>query len=160
LSENERSLLAAKLDLPVTPEDYVARQPITSEPAPASRVAGNDSPPGRANASPLDPSADLPVELARRIAAYLKEKSAIQDTIAAKVRAQSAGGDSARIVDEFTRVNAAHIAGLVRERDAIRAELSRFVSQHAGATGNAALDQILRAFAADVQQLAPPPVDG
>lgn len=100
-----------------------------------------------------DQSPALPPELTRRIAAYLKEKSAVQDAIAAQVRAQPAGADPARTVDAFTKANAARIAELLRERDAIRSELGRFVSQHGQATGNAALDAILRAFAADVQQL-------
>jgi hypothetical protein len=107
-----------------------------------------------------DQSPALPPELAERIAAYLREKSAVQDAIAAQVRAQPAGADPARTVDAFTQAHATRIAELLRERDAIRRELGRFVSQHGQASGNAALDAILRAFAADVQQLNTTPRSG
>jgi hypothetical protein len=107
-----------------------------------------------------DQSPALPPKLAERIAAYLREKSAVQDAIAAQVRAQPAGADPARTVDAFTQAHATRIAELLRERDAIRRELGRFVSQHGQASGNAALDAILRAFAADVQQLNTTPRSG
>jgi hypothetical protein len=71
----------------------------------------------------LEPSA-LPPSLAGRIAAYEREKSALQGELLAATKVTSPGDDTSRAIDRFNADNSARIAALGREAEAIRGDLA------------------------------------
>jgi hypothetical protein len=71
----------------------------------------------------LEPSA-LPPSLAGRIAAYEREKSALQGELLAATKVTSPGDDTSRAIDRFNADNSARIAALGREAEAIRSDLA------------------------------------
>ncbi len=100
----------------------------------------------------------LPHALVERIAAYQKEKLALQESLAERVKAPAPGAPTREAVEAFERENRVRIAALNETREAIRSELARLAAERkpAGASGNQLLDALAREFAADAAAATQP----
>jgi len=99
-------------------------------------------------------TAFLPASLAARIRAYAQEKTALQGELAALIERRTPGPDTRAAIDDFNRANAARIARLTAEREAIRDELARLAAANTDARAGKSLAALQQEFAADVRQLA------
>lgn len=89
----------------------------------------------------------LPPALAKRIASYLQEKIALQEILAAKIKASASSPDSRQqAIDGFNAEYASRILQLGRDHNAIRDELGQFAGSYQQATGKS-LDALLKEFA-------------
>ena len=98
----------------------------------------------------------LPPTLARQISGYRQEKLALQDALAARIKAQTPGTESRAALEAFNRENAARIASLAQTREAIRDQLSQLASAAPNSAAAGSLNALLKEYADDVQQWEPP----
>ncbi len=97
----------------------------------------------------------LPPTLARKISGYRQEKLALQDALAARIKAQTPGAESRAALEAFNRENAARIASLAQTREAIRDQLSQLASAAPNPAAAGSLNTLLKEYADDVQQWEP-----
>ena len=93
-------------------------------------------------------------ELAARIAAYKKQKSALQDALAVRIKTHEPGADTRQAIAAFDSEHSREMAELNRTRESIRDELASLSSQKSGGASNdRSLDALVREFATGVQGL-------
>ncbi len=104
---------------------------------------------------PAAPSAQsyLPPALAGRITAYQQEKAALQDALAARIKAHAPGTETRQAIDAFNQENAARIAALTTEREAIRGELAKLAAANTDPAAGKSLNTLLRDFAEGMQAM-------
>ena len=102
----------------------------------------------------------LPAALAGRVHAYEQEKAALQGELATLVQQHTPGPDTRQAIDAFNRDNAARIATLSAEREAIRDELARLAAANTDARAGKSLEALQQEFATDLRQLAAHPAGG
>ena len=98
----------------------------------------------------------LPPALAGRVKAYEQEKSALQDTLTARIKEHTPGADTRLAIDAFNQENAARIAALTTEREAIRNELAKLAAANTDPATGKSLNALLKEFAAGIQEMEPP----
>jgi len=101
-------------------------------------------------------SPPVPPALAGRILAYQQAKGALQDALAAKLKAAAPGPDTRRAIDTFKSDNAMRIAALDRMRESIRGELAQLQVAASAPAADQQLDGLLREFATNLRQLEIP----
>jgi len=97
----------------------------------------------------------VPPTLASEISGYRQEKLALQEALAARIKAQPAGADSRAAIDRFNRDYAERIAALTRARESIRDQLSKLASANNDPAAAGPLNALLQDYASDVQVLEP-----
>ena len=102
----------------------------------------------------------LPAALAGRVHAYEQEKAALQDELTVLVKQHTPGPDTRKAIDAFNRDNAARIATLSGEREAIRDELARLAAANTDAQAGKSLEALQQEFATDLRQVAAHPAGG
>ncbi len=104
---------------------------------------------------PAAPSAQsyLPPALAGRITAYQQEKAALQEALAARIKAHAPGADTRQAIDAFNQENAARIAALSTEREAIRSELAKLAAANTDPAAGKSLNTLLKDFAEGMQAM-------
>ncbi len=117
------------------------------------RRGGSDDLAGNPGDAPVPPA------LVRRISAYQQGKGALQDALAAKLKATAPGPDTRRIIDTFNSDNAMRIAALDRMRESIRDDLVQLRVANSPPAADRQLDGLLREFAANIRRLEIPPAD-
>jgi len=117
---------------------------------PAAEMPGG-GPAGTAAAT-RDP---IPSALTGKIASYRQEKLALQDALAARIKAEQPGPDSRAAIDAFNQEYAGRIAALARTRESIRDQLSKLASTNSDPAATGPLNALLKEYAADVQTLEP-----
>ena len=108
-------------------------------------IADADTFSGRSRRARPDRS-ELPAVLAGRIAAYEREKAALQGALSARTGAQPPGEDTRRAIDSFNAENSSRIAALRREAEAIRSDLAGISAAPSGASGEQSVDMLVRQF--------------
>ena len=99
----------------------------------------------------------LPQPIARRIADYQREKDALQDALALKIKNQPDGMDHRRAIDSFNLENSARIASLKQKREDIRTELAQLaVANSSAAGGDKSMDSFLGNLTAEMREIAAP----
>jgi hypothetical protein len=136
-------------------QDLVAREHLEFSGERFEARPNNGSRPAAATSAPAAQSL-LPAALASRVDAYQREKSALQEGLAAQVKAHSPGTDTRQAIDAFNQENAPRIQALAREREAIRDELSRLAAASTDPAAGKSLSALLQEFTADVRQLDAP----
>ncbi len=115
-------------------------------------MGGPPPPPAKAAANRvLQPP--VPPTLASEISGYRQEKLALQEALAARIKAQPAGADSRAAIDTFNRDYAERIAALARSRESIRDQLSQLASANHDPAAAGPLNTLLREYASDVAVL-------
>jgi hypothetical protein len=136
-------------------QDLVAREHLEFSGERFEVRPNNGSRPAPAPSAPAAQSL-LPAALASRVDAYQREKSALQEGLAAQVKAHLPGTDTRQAIDAFNQENAPRIQALAREREAIRDELSRLAAASTDPAAGKSLSALLQEFTADVRQLDAP----
>jgi hypothetical protein len=95
----------------------------------------------------------LPAPLAAHFAAYQREKTALQDDLAARMTAKAGGADARRAIDAFNAENATRIAALNRDAEGIRSELARFAAVNTRPAPDQSVDALVRQFNDRVQEI-------
>ena len=111
---------------------------------------------GFLSASPADSSPDLsalPPVLAARIVAYQRERTDLQAALAAAIKAQQPGDGTRRAIDAFNADNAARIAALSREAEAIRGELAKFAEAKSRPVAGQPVENLVRQFNDSVREI-------
>jgi len=93
-------------------------------------------------------SVRLPAALIQRVTDYLGSKLALQAAWQKEIAKPNQGTDTGDTLKAFQNANRDRIVALMTEREAIRAELTKFVTQTKPRI-DPALDRILRAFDVD-----------
>jgi hypothetical protein len=96
---------------------------------------------------------ELPAALAGRIAAYEREKAALQGALSARTGAQPPGEDTRRAIDSFNAENASRIAALKGEAESIRSDLAGISAAPSQAAGEPSVDMLVRQFNDSVQEI-------
>ncbi len=102
----------------------------------------------------------VPPTLASEISGYRQEKLALQEALAARIKAQPAGADTRPVIDAFNRDFSDRIAALSHTRESIRDQLSRLASTNGDPAAAGSLNALLKEYADDVQGLAPAAAGG
>lgn len=113
------------------------------------------APPTAKTAASRAPQPAVPPNLAGEISGYRQEKLALQEALAARIKAQPAGADSRAVIDAFNRDYAARIAALTRTRESIRDQLAQLASTNNDPAAAGSLNALLKEYASDVQVLEP-----
>ena len=92
-------------------------------------------------------------ELAVRIAAYKKQKSTLQEALAARIKTREPGADTRQAIAAFDSEHAREMAELKRTRESIRDELAALSSQKTGESNDRSLDALVREFATGIHDL-------
>ena len=112
---------------------------------------------GRKLMAAVSSQGNLPQPLVQRMADYQREKDALQDALAAKMKNQPHGTDSRRAIDSFNTENAVQIARLKKEREALRTELAQLaVGPPSSAGVQDSMDSFLGELAAGLRNTVPP----
>jgi hypothetical protein len=95
----------------------------------------------------------LPPALSRRIAAYQREKAALQIALTERIRDRLPGPDTLHAIDRFNAEYARSIAELGRMRESIRSDLAQLGATDSAPAAGEPLDVLRREFAADIRRL-------
>jgi hypothetical protein len=98
-------------------------------------------------------TATLPAALAGHIASYQRERSALQDALATKIKAQAIGGHTQQAIDAFNAENSARIAALNRDAEGIRSELAGFAAQGRQPADGQSAENLVRQFNDSVKEI-------
>jgi hypothetical protein len=133
--------------------EYLGTESDRSEsPSETTLIAG----PGVLSARPVGGGPDmsaLPERLKGRIVAYQKERTALQDTLAAKMKARAPGEDTLRAIDAFNSENSARIASLDRDSESIRGELAQLAASSSQPAGGHLVETLVRQFNESVKEI-------
>ncbi len=95
----------------------------------------------------------LPPALSRRIAAYQRDKAALQTALTERIRDRLPGPDTLHAIDRFNAENAGSIAELGRMRESIRSDLAQLGATDSAPAAGEQLDVLRREFAVDIRRL-------
>jgi hypothetical protein len=95
----------------------------------------------------------VPPELTTRIAEYKKQKSALQEALAARIKTREPGSETRQAIAAFDSEHAREMTELNRMRESIRDELAALSSRKNGEPNDRSLDALVREFAAGVHDL-------
>jgi hypothetical protein len=95
----------------------------------------------------------LPAPLAARIASYEAEKTALQGSLAARIKAQGTGADARQAIDAFNAEHSARIEALNRDAEGIRSELASLAAAAPGPNSGQSVDALVRQFNEGVQEI-------
>jgi len=113
--------------------------------------------PDREAAASREPSqSSLTPALTRQIAGYQQEKFALQEALAARIKARPAGADPHEAIDAFNQENAGRIAALAKTRETIRDQLAQLAAANTNPAAAGSLNALLKEYSAEIQQLEPP----
>ena len=121
-------------------------------PAETTLIAG----PGILSTGPRGESPDLsalPEKLKGRIVAYQRERTALQDTLSAMIKARAPGEDIRHAIDTFNSENSTRIASLDQDSEAIRGELSRFAAAGQQPARGQPVETLVRQFSDSVREI-------
>jgi len=135
------------------PQTLGALQEKGSQLSDTTLIADADTFSQGARGARLDRSA-MPPSLALRIAAYEREKSALQGELQAVTKATAPGDDTSRAIDRFNADNSARIAALGREAEAIRGDLAGIsAASPQAAADDQSVDTLVRQFNDRAQEI-------
>jgi hypothetical protein len=97
--------------------------------------------------------ASLPAPLAARIASYEAEKTALQGSLAARIKAQGPGADARKAIDAFNSEHTAQIAALNRDAEAIRSDLASLAAAAPRPDPGESVDALVKQFNEGVQEI-------
>jgi len=121
-------------------------------PSETTLIAG----PGVLSATPGGGSpnlSELPETLKGRIVAYQRERTALQNSLAAKIKTQAPGEEMRQAIDAFNSENSAKIASLDRDSESIRSELARFAASNPQPAGGQPVETLVRKFNESVREI-------
>jgi hypothetical protein len=95
----------------------------------------------------------LPAPLAARIASYESEKTALQGSLEAKIKAQGPGADARQAIDAFNTEHSAQIANLNRDAEAIRSDLANLAAAAPRPNPGQSVDALVQQFNEGVQEI-------
>jgi hypothetical protein len=95
----------------------------------------------------------LPAPLAARIATYEAQKTALQGSLAARIKAQGPGTDARQAIDAFNSEHSAQIAGLNRDAESIRSELANLAAAAPRPNPGQSVDALVERFNEGVQEI-------
>jgi hypothetical protein len=97
--------------------------------------------------------ASLPAPLAARIASYEAQKTALQGSLAARIKAQGPDADARQAIDAFNSEHSAQIAALNRDAEAIRSDLASLAASAPRPGAGESVDALVRQFNEGVQEI-------
>lgn len=97
----------------------------------------------------------LPPTIAKHIAAYQREKAALENLLTERIKARSSAQDIRAAVNVFKEEQAPLIDALAKQREELRDELARFCAAKSPGITDATLDSLLKEFASEKLHLAP-----